>query len=66
MRLYGDDFLIDETIWIGEIVDGRPFGLERRSGKARVRLLHVFHLRDGLIAKENVWFDRDDLARQIA
>jgi hypothetical protein len=25
MRLYGDDFLVDETIWIGHVVDGRPF-----------------------------------------
>jgi ketosteroid isomerase-like protein len=66
MRLYGDDFLVDETIWIGEIVDGRTFKLERRSGNVRIRLLHVFHLRDGLIAKENVWFDRDEIERQVA
>ena len=65
MRLYGDDFIIDETIWVGHVVDGRTFSLEGRSGKARVRLLHVFKLRDGLIAKENVWFDFDDLARQL-
>lgn len=66
MRLYGDDFLIDETIWIGQVVDGRPFNLEGRSGKARIRLLHVFKLRDGLIAKENVWFDFDEIKRQLA
>ncbi|HYN53128.1 MAG TPA: nuclear transport factor 2 family protein [Methylotenera sp.] len=66
MRLYGDDFLIDETIWIGQVVDGRPFNLEGRSGKARIRLLHVFKLRDGRIAKENVWFDFDEIKRQLA
>lgn len=65
MRLYGDNFLVDETIWIGQIVDGRPFKLDGRSGKVRLRLLHVFQLRDGLIAKENVWFDFDDLKRQL-
>jgi hypothetical protein len=65
MRLYGDDFLIDETIWIGYVVDGRAFRLEGRSGNARLRLLHVFKLRNGLIAKENVWFDFDDLKRQL-
>jgi hypothetical protein len=64
-RLYGDDFLVDETIWVGHILDGRLFGLEGRSGKARVRLLHVFELRDGLIAKESVWFDFDDIKRQL-
>jgi len=66
IRLYGDNFLVDETIWIGYVVDGRPFKLDGRDGKARLRLLHVFQLRDGLIAKENVWFDFDDLKRQLA
>ena len=66
MRLYGDAFIIDETIWVGHVVDGRAFRLDGRSGKARLRLLHVFRLRDGLIEKENVWFDFDDLKRQLA
>jgi ketosteroid isomerase-like protein len=60
MRLYGDDFIVDESI-----VDGRPFNLPGKSGHARVRLLHVFQLRDGLIAKERVWFDFDDMRRQL-
>lgn len=66
MRLYGDDFIIDETIWIGQIVDGRTFSLPGKSGRARLRLLHVFKLRDGLIAKENVWFDFDKLKAQLS
>jgi hypothetical protein len=65
MRLYGDDCLIDETIWIGDILDGRAFKLDGKSGKARLRFLHVFKLRDGLIEKENVWFDFDGLKRQL-
>jgi ketosteroid isomerase-like protein len=65
MRLYGDDFIIDETIWIGHVVDWRPFKLDGRSGKVRLRLLHVFTLRDGRITKENVWFDFDGLKRQL-
>lgn len=32
MRLYGDDFLIDESIWIGHLVYGRPFKLDGRTG----------------------------------
>ena len=66
MRLYGDDFLVDETILIGQVVDGRPFRLDGMSGKARIRLLHVFKLRDGLIEKENVWFDFDEVKRQLS
>jgi uncharacterized protein len=66
MRLYGEDSLVDETIWIGQVVDGRPFKLDGRAGPVRIRLLHIFKLRDGLIEKENVWFDLDDLKRQLA
>jgi uncharacterized protein len=65
MRLYGDAFIVDESILIGNVVDGRPFNLPGKSGHARVRLLHVFQLRDGLIAKERVWFDFDDMRRQL-
>ena len=49
MRLYGDDFIVDESILIGEVVDGRPFSLPGKRGHARVRLLHVFQLRNGAI-----------------
>lgn len=35
------------------------------SDKAPLRLLHTFQLRDGLIVKANVWFDFDDLERQL-
>ena len=65
MRLYGDDFIVDESILIGQVVDGRPFNLPGKRGHARVRLLHVFQLRDGLIAKERVWFDFDDMRTQL-
>ncbi len=65
MRLYGDNFLVDEAIWIGQVVDGRPFKLDGRGGNVRLRILHVFELQDGLIAKENFWFDFDGLERQL-
>jgi hypothetical protein len=29
MRVYGEDLIVDETILIGEVVDARPFGLDR-------------------------------------
>ena len=65
MRLYGDGFLVDESILIGQVLDGRPFSLPGKSGHARVRLMHVFQLRDGLIANERVWFDFDEMRRQL-
>jgi len=65
MRLYGDDFIVDESILIGQVVDGRPFSLPGKSGRARVRLLHVFQLRDGFIANERVWFDFEEMRRQL-
>ena len=66
MRVYGEDLIVDETILIGEVVDARPFGLEGKRGKdVRVRLLHVFRLKDGLIASEKVWFDADEMRRQL-
>lgn len=47
------------------MVDGRVFKLDGRGGRVRLRLLHVVKLRDGLIAKENVWVDFNDLKRQL-
>jgi ketosteroid isomerase-like protein len=65
-RWYGDDFVVDETMWTGRIEDGRVFGLDGKSGQVTFRLLHVFELRDGLISRENVWSDVVDIARQIS
>src|SRR5688500_11505022 len=31
-RLYGEDFVVDETLWRGRVVNGRPFFMEGRSG----------------------------------
>ncbi len=64
-RLYGDDFVVDEAVWIGQVRDGRAFKLDGKQGHVRMRILHVFRLRDGLIARESFWFDQDDLARQL-
>ncbi len=64
-RLYGEDFLIDETIWHGYIKDGHPFLCDGKSGKVSFRLLHVFNLRDGRIARENVWCDLAAIQQQL-
>lgn len=64
-RLYGDDFLVDESIWHGEVLDGRPFMLDGKRGKVSFRLLHVFAMSDGRIASEQVWCDLAALQRQL-
>src|SRR5690606_5140824 len=56
-RLYGDGFVIDESLWRGR-APGRPFGLEGRNRPLEFRLLHVVEFaEDGRIRRENVWFD---------
>lgn len=64
-RLYGDGFVLDEAMWHGFVEDGRPFLLDGRSGPVSFRLLHVFELRDGLVASETVWCDLAAIQRQL-
>jgi ketosteroid isomerase-like protein len=64
-RLYGEDFLVDETMWHGQISDGAPFLCDGKSGPVSFRLLHVFELRDGEIKREQVWCDLAEIQRQL-
>lgn len=64
-RLYGNDFLIDETLWHGHINDGRPFLCDGQSGEVSFRLLHVFEVRDGKISREQVWCDLAAIQQQL-
>jgi predicted ester cyclase len=64
-RLYGEDFLVDESVWRGK-APGRPFGLEGRNRPLEFRLLHVIEFgKDGTIARENVWIDLAAIQRQL-
>ena len=64
-RYYGDDVLIDETLWHGTVVDGAPFLCDGRSGPVSFRLLHVFELHEGKIRREQVWCDLAAIQRQL-
>jgi ketosteroid isomerase-like protein len=64
-RLYGEDFVIDESIWHGHIADGRPFLCDGKSGAVSFRILHVFEFKDGKISRENVWCDLAAIQRQL-
>jgi hypothetical protein len=56
-RLYGDDFIVDETIWHGQLADGHALLLDGKTGEIDLRLLHIFNLDEGKISGEQVWCD---------
>lgn len=64
-RLYGENFMVDDSIWSGTAV-GRPFGIEGRGRPLEFRLLHVLEFtEDGQIARENVWVDTAAIQAQL-
>lgn len=64
-RLYGENFMVDESIWAGR-APGKPFGLEGRGRPLEFRLLHVVEFTDaGAISRENVWIDLASIMRQL-
>ena len=64
-RLYGENFLVDESLWLGK-APGRPFGFEGRGRPLEFRLLHVIEFGGGgTIRRENVWVDFAAIARQL-
>lgn len=66
-RYYGDDFMVDETLWRGEVVDGKPFLCDGKSGSVSFRLLHIFEFdKGGKIAREQAWVDLAALQKQLA
>jgi predicted ester cyclase len=64
-RLYGEDFVVDESLWHGRIENGRIFRREGKSGKVSFRLLHVFELDGDKIKREQVWCDLAAIQQQL-
>ena len=65
-RLYGDNFMVDDSIWSGTAA-GRPFGIAGNGKPLEFRLLHVLEFTDaGEIKRENVWIDLAAIQRQLA
>lgn len=65
-RLYGENFMVDDSIWSG-IAKGRPFGIEGRRRPLKFRLLHVLEFTDeGAIKRENVWLDLASIQQQLS
>lgn len=65
-RWYGDGFLVDESLWTGQIHDARLFGLPGRSGPVTFRILHVFELAGDRIRTERAWCDLAAIAEQVS
>jgi hypothetical protein len=64
-RLYGEDFLVDDSVWRGK-APGRPFGLDGRDRDLEFRLLHVVEFTEaGRIRRENVWVDLAAILQQL-
>jgi predicted ester cyclase len=64
-RLYGDGFLVDESMWRGK-ASGKPFGIDGGGRPLEFRLLHVIEFADGgEIKRENVWIDLAAIIRQL-
>ena len=64
-RLYGDNFLVDETLWHGHITDGSPFLCDGKSGKVSFRILHIFEIDGDKITREQAWCDLASIQRQL-
>ena len=64
-RLYGENFLVDDSLWRGKAA-GRPFGIEGRGRPLAFRLLHVIEFADdGRMSRENVWIDLASILQQL-
>lgn len=64
-RYYGDDFVVDESLWEGT-APGTPFGIPGRGRRLSFRLLHIFDMApDGRIRRENVWLDFASILQQL-
>jgi len=64
-RLYGEDFLVDESRWRGQ-APGRPFGIDGQGRPLEFRLLHVVRFTaEGAIQGEQVWVDLASIQQQL-
>lgn len=63
-RLYGDGFVIDEMIWEGRIT-GKVGSLVGHGRRVTQRILRIFELRDGHVARQTIYSDFAAITRQL-
>jgi steroid delta-isomerase-like uncharacterized protein len=64
LRFGDENHVVDEALAVGH-VEGNFLGVEGNGAPVSFRILHVFDLREGLIAREQAWFDTAGVLRQI-
>jgi predicted ester cyclase len=65
-RLYGENFMVDESMWEGR-APGHPFGLAGRNRPLKFRILHVVEFSAaGQIQREQVWVDMAAIMKQLS
>ena len=64
-RFATGNHVVDEALATGHI-HGNFLGVNGGGAPVSFRMLHVFDLRDGLISREQAWFDTASVLRQIA
>lgn len=64
LRFSCDGHAVDESILTGT-VNGSYLGVECHGAPVRFRILHVFDLRDGLISREQAWFDTASVIAEL-
>jgi predicted ester cyclase len=65
-RYHGDNFVVDESLWLGSAV-GNPLGLPGRGRPLQFRILHLLEFaHNGAIQRENVWMDTVAIAAQLS
>ena len=63
-RFASGDHVVDESVATGHI-EGTFIGIDGGGAPVRFRILHVFDIRDGLISREQAWFDTAGVIRQV-
>lgn len=63
-RLCGEGFVVDELIWEGRIT-GRVGALVGNGRRVTQRILRVFEVRDGRVARQSIYVDFAAMARQL-
>jgi steroid delta-isomerase-like uncharacterized protein len=64
-------FSSEDGSWVVDVsdvtghVEGEWAGIAGGGAPVEIRILHLFQLRDGLIAYENAWFDSAAVVRQV-
>ena len=64
-------FSSEDGSWVVDVsdvtghVEGEWAGIAGGGAPVELRILHLFELRDGLIAYENTWFDSAAVVRQV-